>query len=78
MKRLAIFLDGTWNTLNNNTNVWRLTSLTTATAEQRVHYSQGVGTQRGEAARGALQNPTRATSGHSDLSGPTPIVRPMS
>jgi uncharacterized protein (DUF2235 family) len=28
MKRLAIFLDGTWNTLNNNTNVWRLKSLT--------------------------------------------------
>jgi hypothetical protein len=27
MKRLAIFLDGTWNTLNNNTNVWRLKSL---------------------------------------------------
>jgi uncharacterized protein (DUF2235 family) len=26
MKRLAIFLDGTWNTLNNNTNVWRLRS----------------------------------------------------
>ena len=23
MKRLAIFLDGTWNTLYNNTNVWR-------------------------------------------------------
>jgi hypothetical protein len=28
VKRLAIFLDGTWNTLNNNTNVWRLKSLT--------------------------------------------------
>ena len=54
MNRLAIFLDGTWNTLNNNTNVWRLTSLTTATAEQRVYYSQGVGTQRGEAARGGI------------------------
>jgi uncharacterized protein (DUF2235 family) len=27
MKRIAIFLDGTWNTLNNNTNVWRLKSL---------------------------------------------------
>jgi hypothetical protein len=24
VKRLAVFLDGTWNTLNNNTNVWRL------------------------------------------------------
>lgn len=54
MKRLAIFLDGTWNTLNNNTNVWRLKSLTTETADQRVYYSQGVGTRRGEAARGGV------------------------
>jgi uncharacterized protein (DUF2235 family) len=54
MKRLAIFLDGTWNTLNNNTNVWRLKSLTAETADQRVYYSQGVGTQRGEAARGGI------------------------
>ena len=30
MRRLAIFLDGTWNTLNNNTNVWRLKSLDVA------------------------------------------------
>ena len=36
MKRLAIFLDGTWNTLNNNTNVWRLKSLTAETEGQRV------------------------------------------
>ena len=54
MKRLAIFLDGTWNTLNNNTNVWRLKSLTAETPEQRVYYSQGVGTQRGDAARGGI------------------------
>ncbi|MEY9194866.1 uncharacterized protein (DUF2235 family) [Bradyrhizobium ottawaense] len=54
MKRLAIFLDGTWNTLNNNTNVWRLKSLTAETVDQRVYYSQGVGTQRGEAARGGV------------------------
>jgi uncharacterized protein (DUF2235 family) len=54
MKRLAIFLDGTWNTLNNNTNVWRLKSLTAETADQRVYYSQGLGTQRGEAARGGI------------------------
>jgi len=38
MRRLAVFLDGTWNTLNNNTNVWRLKSLTAETAEQRVYY----------------------------------------
>jgi uncharacterized protein (DUF2235 family) len=54
MKRLAIFLDGTWNTLNNNTNVWRLKSLTAETADQRVYYSQGVGTKRGESARGGV------------------------
>jgi uncharacterized protein (DUF2235 family) len=54
MKRLAIFLDGTWNTLNNNTNVWRLKSLTAETKDQRVYYSQGVGTKRGESARGGV------------------------
>jgi uncharacterized protein (DUF2235 family) len=54
MRRLAIFLDGTWNTLNNNTNVWRLKSLTSETADQRVYYSQGVGTRRGESARGGV------------------------
>jgi uncharacterized protein (DUF2235 family) len=54
MKRLAVYLDGTWNTLNNNTNVWRLKSLTAENADQRVYYSQGVGTQRGESARGGV------------------------
>src|SRR5258707_15803975 len=54
MKRLGLFLDGTWNTLNNNTNVWRLKSLTTLSADQYVYYSQGVGTRRGESARGGI------------------------
>lgn len=54
MKRLAIFLDGTFNTLNNNTNVWRLKSLTVENAEQLVYYNQGVGTQRGEIVRGGV------------------------
>jgi uncharacterized protein (DUF2235 family) len=54
MKRLSIFLDGTWNRLNNNTNVWRLKSLTPEAADQRVYYSQGVGTRRGEFARGGI------------------------
>ncbi|MCK1715047.1 DUF2235 domain-containing protein [Bradyrhizobium sp. 143] len=54
MKRLAIYLDGTFNTLNNNTNVWRLRSLTAQSADQRVYYSQGVGTKRGEIARGGV------------------------
>jgi hypothetical protein len=40
MTRLAMYLDGTFNTLNNNTNVWRLKSLTAETADQRVYYSQ--------------------------------------
>ena len=55
MKRLAIFLDGTWNTLNNNTNVWRLKSLCDPTApDQMVYYSQGVGTRIGEKVRGGI------------------------
>ncbi len=55
MKRLAIFLDGTWNTLNNNTNVWRLKSLCDPDAPgQLVYYSQGVGTRFGEKVRGGI------------------------
>lgn len=54
MTRLAIYLDGTFNTLNNNTNVWRLKTLTAETADQRVYYSQGVGTLRGEVVRGGV------------------------
>lgn len=55
MKRIAIFLDGTWNTLNNNTNVWRLKSLCDPGApDQAVYYSQGVGTRFGEKARGGI------------------------
>jgi uncharacterized protein (DUF2235 family) len=54
MKRLAIYLDGTFNTLNNNTNVWRLKSLTLESPDQHVYYSQGVGTLRGEVVRGGV------------------------
>lgn len=55
MKRLAVFLDGTWNTLNNNTNVWRLKSLCDPeAANQIVYYRQGVGTRFGEKARGGI------------------------
>jgi uncharacterized protein (DUF2235 family) len=55
MKRLAMFLDGTWNTLNNNTNVWRLKSLCDPRAEdQMVYYGQGVGTRLGEKVRGGI------------------------
>jgi len=46
--RVSLFLDGTWNTTNDNTNVWRLKSLCTVSPEQKVYYSAGVGTQKGE------------------------------
>lgn len=54
-KRLAVFLDGTWNTLGDNTNVWRLKSLCDPDDPlQLVYYSSGVGTQLGEKIRGGL------------------------
>src|ERR1700761_5414940 len=46
--RVALFLDGPWNTTNDNTNVWRLKSLCASNSEQKVYYSAGVGTQKGE------------------------------
>jgi uncharacterized protein (DUF2235 family) len=46
--RVALFLDGTWNTTNDNTNVWRLKSLCPSSSTQKVYYSAGVGTQKGE------------------------------
>ena len=46
--RIALFLDGTWNTTHDNTNVWRLKSLCLQSPEQKVYYSAGVGTQKGE------------------------------
>lgn len=54
VKRLALFLDGTWNTLDDDTNVWRLKSLCTKSPEQLVYYSAGVGTQRGEHLSGGM------------------------
>jgi uncharacterized protein (DUF2235 family) len=53
-RRLALFLDGTWNTLNDNTNVWRLKSLCANDVEQKVYYSVGVGTARGERVTGGM------------------------
>lgn len=53
-KRLALFLDGTWNTTDDNTNVWRLKCLCAQTPLQRVYYSAGVGTQHGEKLSGGL------------------------
>jgi uncharacterized protein (DUF2235 family) len=56
MKRIAIFLDGTWNKLENNTNVWRLRSLCDPNAlDQIAYYSKGVGTNFGEGIRGGVE-----------------------
>jgi len=45
-KRLVIFLDGTWNDLGNNTNVWRMRALCAANGKdgkpQLVYYGIGV------------------------------------
>jgi uncharacterized protein (DUF2235 family) len=50
-KRIAVFLDGTWNTMNDNTNVWRLKSLLAPRSKddlvQLPYYSTGVGTTVG-------------------------------
>lgn len=57
-KRIAVFLDGTWNTLDDNTNVWRLKALCaqrgTDGIRQVVYYSRGVGTTVGEKVRGGV------------------------
>lgn len=50
VKRIALFLDGTWNNVQDNTNVWRLKCLCLQSSEQVVYYSAGVGTQSGEPA----------------------------
>lgn len=57
-KRLALFLDGTWNTVGDNTNVWRLKSLcadhSSDGLQQVAYYSKGVGTSAGEKVRGGM------------------------
>jgi uncharacterized protein (DUF2235 family) len=57
-KILAVFLDGTWNTVDDNTNVWRLKSLLAPRAtdglEQLSYYSTGVGTAFGARLRGGM------------------------
>ena len=56
MKRIAIFLDGTWNKLENNTNVWRLKSLCDPNAQNQItYYSKGVGTNFGDSVRGGVE-----------------------
>ena len=51
-RRIALFLDGTWNTYEDNTNVWRLKLLCHSDALQLTYYSKGVGTAFGEKVRG--------------------------
>jgi uncharacterized protein (DUF2235 family) len=53
-KRLALFLDGTWNTVNDNTNVWRMKSLCSSSTDQVIYYSAGVGTLFGQHVIGGM------------------------
>lgn len=53
-KRIALFLDGTWNNVNSDTNVWRMKSLCTTGSDQAVYYSAGVGTQFGQRFSGGI------------------------
>jgi uncharacterized protein (DUF2235 family) len=57
-KRLALFLDGSWNDTADNTNVRRLYDMMALTGadglEQKPYYSEGVGTARGEEVRGGI------------------------
>ena len=56
MKLLPMFLDGTWNKPDDNTNVWRVSQLVAATDAhgnvQRSYYHPGVGTKRFDRFRG--------------------------
>ena len=54
MKRHALFLDGTWNTVTDNTNVYRMKSHCAVSAEQDCYYSSGVGTQYGQKFTGGI------------------------
>ncbi|MGM4886651.1 DUF2235 domain-containing protein [Tardiphaga sp. 20_F10_N6_6] len=57
-KRIAVFLDGTWNTVHDNTNVWRLRALTAPIGsdgvEQKIFYNSGLGTRTGQKISGGM------------------------
>jgi uncharacterized protein (DUF2235 family) len=57
-KRLALYLDGTWNQVSDNTNIWRFRALFSPVSadgrEQRAYYSKGLGTSFGDKIRGGL------------------------
>ena len=64
-KRLAVFLDGTWNAVGDNTNVWRLKSLCAPKDSdgvvQLVYYDIGVnGFVGGALGKGLNENVTEA------------------
>jgi uncharacterized protein (DUF2235 family) len=58
MKRIAIFVDGTLNVVELNTNVWRLKCLCKKIGddgiEQTSYYDKGLGTTYGEIFRGQV------------------------
>jgi uncharacterized protein (DUF2235 family) len=51
-RRIALFLDGTWNDVDDDTNVWRMKSLCDESVDQQCYYSKGVGTSYGQAILG--------------------------
>lgn len=55
-KKLALFLDGSWNNIDDNTNVWRLSQMVARHDQNGIrqlsYYTPGVGTARGEKIRG--------------------------
>src|SRR3979490_3260941 len=57
-KRLALYLDGTWNEVSDNTNVWRFRALFSPASsdgwEPRAYCSSGLGTRFGEKVRGGM------------------------
>jgi uncharacterized protein (DUF2235 family) len=53
-KNVALFLDGTWNTVDDDTNVWRLKSLCSVDGSQVLYYSTGVGTTFGQHVLGGM------------------------
>ncbi len=57
-KRLALYLDGTWNQVSDNTNIWRFRALFSPASadgwEQRAYYSTGLGTKFGERISGGM------------------------
>lgn len=64
-KRLVLFLDGTWNSIESNTNVWRMRSLCAAQGRdgkpQLVYYEMGVnGFMGGVFGKGLDENIRRA------------------